>query len=355
MAVTSYAVWNNKGGVGKSTVAFHLATRYAELHPDARVLVIDMCPQANVSMMLLGGGTAGEAAVLQLCQQQPTAQTVVGYIANALAGGALAPRPAIATYLAQPHTVNSNIPPNLQLLSGDGNLELLAPLISYSAAQPPLLPNVNPWRWVHELLRMFVQDVDASGVGDLVVFVDTNPAFSIYTEIGVSCVDKLIVPVNADDASRVATAAMFTLIWGANPPHPIYGRYTFASQAAAAQLARPLVHLVIGNRLTQHVGAAGAFGAISNATVDELFAAYGAGPARFTARAVPPTTLDAFRDNYSGHLRDFNTAGVVAAHTGTPLSVLGGGQYDVYGKSIQVNPARVRECREAVDEVVGRL
>lgn len=52
--INSYALWNNKGGVGKSTISFHLSMRYAETHPDAKVLVIDLCPQANSSMMLLG-------------------------------------------------------------------------------------------------------------------------------------------------------------------------------------------------------------------------------------------------------------------------------------------------------------
>jgi cellulose biosynthesis protein BcsQ len=54
--IRSYAVWNNKGGVGKSTITFHVAARYAEKNPDKRVLVIDLCPQSNSSMMLLGGG-----------------------------------------------------------------------------------------------------------------------------------------------------------------------------------------------------------------------------------------------------------------------------------------------------------
>lgn len=63
----SYAIWNNKGGVGKSTITFHLASRYAEKHPDVNVLVIDLCPQSNSSMMLLGGGVQGEQHVLDLC------------------------------------------------------------------------------------------------------------------------------------------------------------------------------------------------------------------------------------------------------------------------------------------------
>lgn len=67
--INSYALWNNKGGVGKSTISFHLSMRYAETHPDAKVLVIDLCPQANSSMMLLGGGALGDERVVELCSR----------------------------------------------------------------------------------------------------------------------------------------------------------------------------------------------------------------------------------------------------------------------------------------------
>ena len=56
----SYVMWNNKGGVGKSTITFHVAAVYAEMNPYRYVIVVDMCPQANVSMMLMGGGKEAE-------------------------------------------------------------------------------------------------------------------------------------------------------------------------------------------------------------------------------------------------------------------------------------------------------
>jgi cellulose biosynthesis protein BcsQ len=77
----SYAIWNNKGGVGKSTITYHLASRYAELNPEKKILVIDLCPQANLSMMLLGGGSTGEDSVLDMCTQT-TPKTVVGYLST---------------------------------------------------------------------------------------------------------------------------------------------------------------------------------------------------------------------------------------------------------------------------------
>ena len=56
-----YALWNNKGGVGKSYLTFQIACQYAITHPAEKVLVVDMCPQANSSGMLLGGIIDGEA------------------------------------------------------------------------------------------------------------------------------------------------------------------------------------------------------------------------------------------------------------------------------------------------------
>lgn len=76
-----YVVWNNKGGVGKSTIVFHLAARYAELNPQRNILVLDLCPQANSTMMFLGGGTSGEDRLLAL--QEPTIpKTIVGYLTS---------------------------------------------------------------------------------------------------------------------------------------------------------------------------------------------------------------------------------------------------------------------------------
>jgi chromosome partitioning protein len=39
-----YALWNNKGGVGKSYLTFQIACEYAHTHRDKRVLAIDLMP-----------------------------------------------------------------------------------------------------------------------------------------------------------------------------------------------------------------------------------------------------------------------------------------------------------------------
>ena len=52
--------------------------RYAELHPQTKILVIDLCPQANSNMMLLGGGPVGEENIINFCKEA-TPRSVVGY------------------------------------------------------------------------------------------------------------------------------------------------------------------------------------------------------------------------------------------------------------------------------------
>lgn len=353
--IQSYGIWNNKGGVGKSTITFHVAARYAEQNPTVNVLVIDLCPQANSSMMLLGGGHNGEDAVIEYCTR-PVPQTVVGYMSQVLSAGSGAQLPNPLQFLVRVGDRNNNLTSNLYLMCGDGNLEPMAPAISGAAAQPALTPQSQPWRWVHSVFRNLIDDVVArQSDRDWMVFIDTNPSFSIYTELAMCAVNRLITPVNADDSSRVATNAMFILLHGQNPPHPVYGSWTFAARAAQHGINAPEIHLIVGNRLTQYDGPATAFAALSDATANTLFAAYQRHPAYFTTRQNPPTTVTSFRDTYSMPLRDFNTAGVVAAHLGQRLSQLNNTYYTVHGSRVQVNRERVNECLQAVDGVVDAL
>ncbi|MDR2704276.1 MAG: ParA family protein, partial [Planctomycetaceae bacterium] len=67
-----YCIWNNKGGVGKTFLTYCLSIEYAIQHPQKRVVVIDMCPQANVSEMLLGGNGIGEERLASCCDNGKT-------------------------------------------------------------------------------------------------------------------------------------------------------------------------------------------------------------------------------------------------------------------------------------------
>ncbi|MEZ0251314.1 MAG: ParA family protein [Methylobacteriaceae bacterium] len=349
---TKYGIWNNKGGVGKSTITYHVASTFAAQNPDKNVLVIDLCPQANVSMMLLGGGVQGENAVLNFCTEA-VPRTVVGYLSEVLSGGERAPLPDPMNFVTRVRDVNPHMTENLYLLSGDGNLEPMAPAITRAADAPPLTPASKPWRWVHEVFRRLIDNLENNDSWH--VFVDTNPSFSIYTELAISSCDKLIVPVNADDSSRVATNAMFILLHGTNPPHPVYGSWTFAARAQQNGVSIPKVHLIVGNRLTSYDGVAGAFEALSAATADTLFVNYRTHPGRFTQRNGSAGSVAAFRALFSVPLRDFNTAGVMSAHLGMRIDQMKQSVYQAHGQNVHVKAEQLREAKTAINKVIAAL
>lgn len=355
MAVlNSYALWNNKGGVGKSTITFHLAVRYAEQHTDKKVLVIDLCPQANASMMLLGGGQTGEEIAIKFCSES-VPKSVVGYLSTTISNGRGAEPPAYNEFIIKVSDYNEKIPENLYLMCGDGNLEPMAPAINESASAKALTPNAQPWKWTQEIFKRFIESIDKNSDDNWMIFVDTNPSFSIYTQIAISAVNRLLIPINADNSSKTAVTALVALLHGTEPPHPIYGSWTYAAMAKHQGVSVPKIHLLIGNRLTQFEGPARAFGAISDATAMSLYEMYKSNPNYFIERKNIPQNKDEFIQQYSVPLRDFNTAGVVCAHLGTRLSSMKEGYYPVYSASVKVNLARINECIDAIDKIVSQL
>ncbi|HII81021.1 MAG TPA: ParA family protein [Methanosarcina sp.] len=349
METKSYVIWNNKGGVGKSTISFHIASVYAEMNPDRDVIVIDMCPQANVSMMLMGGGQTGERN-LQSLFDDTFPKTVVGYIADSIENVDINPN----DYLVSIHEMNEKLPTNLYLLSGDGNLELIAPLLSERADAKPLSSKDRPWVKVHSILKTLTEtQIDEKR--PCTYFVDTNPSFSIYTQMAILAGKELLVPINADDSSIFAITGLFNLIWGTETLHPFYGKYTFASKVDNFEIERPKIALLLGNRFTQQKGAAHAFKALSTEATRKMYSEYQKHPDRFKQIGSIVKDQNEFETKYSSELRDFNSAGVVAANQGIPLSKMDKYVYTVYNETIQVSKEQREKCKETIEQLVQRL
>ena len=123
-----YAVWNNKGGVGKSYLSFQIAAEYAFQHPDKKVLVLDLCPQANVSSMLLGGMFDGEERLHEIHNKNPR-PTISGYFEERIRSPYLSPQNG-AQYLSRLVDYNPEMPDNLFLVVGDEQLEIQSSRVS---------------------------------------------------------------------------------------------------------------------------------------------------------------------------------------------------------------------------------
>ena len=349
MANKSYVVWNNKGGVGKSTITFHVASVYAEQNPDRDVVVIDMCPQANVSMMLMGGGKEAEGKIQELITKD-TPQTVVGYITDSITRSGTSD---LSKYITKLHDINPNLTENIYLLSGDGNLELIAPLLSDRADAVPLSATDQPWVDVHTIIKGLTdQTINEK---PCTYFIDTNPSFSVYTQIAILSGRHLLDPINADDSSIFAITGLFNLIWGAEKLHPVYGNYTFSAKVHQFEIERPKIALLLGNRFTQKKGAAHAFKALSSEAVLKMYDEYCKNPERFIPMDSVINNQKDFESVFSVELRDFNSAGVVAANQGIPLSKMDKHDYHVYGEKIQVSKTQRELCKSAIQDLVSRL
>ncbi len=149
--MTSYAFWNNKGGVGKSFLCFVAAAEYAHRHPNADVYVLDLCPQANVSETLLGGYESSPAALRELGEMQPRS-TVAGYL-EARLSSPFVPLDDVSPYVSKPHDFNRDIPENLSLVCGDNLLEVLSEAIRQTSQLA--LPG-DAWRRVETWLKDLV-------------------------------------------------------------------------------------------------------------------------------------------------------------------------------------------------------
>jgi cellulose biosynthesis protein BcsQ len=122
--VKVYAFYNNKGGVGKTTLCSNAVALYAAKNPTTQVLVLDMCPQANISQFLLGGGRIGFETNQRL-QTQAARKNIVGFVDWLLRGnsGFTTPNTSYRINVAQ-H--NAHIPKNVYLIAGDSFLESLS-------------------------------------------------------------------------------------------------------------------------------------------------------------------------------------------------------------------------------------
>ena len=75
----TYTFWNNKGGTGKTSLCFQCVLEYALAHESAKILVVDLCPQANLSELLLGGMENNGAGNLDSLYHSQPRKSIGGY------------------------------------------------------------------------------------------------------------------------------------------------------------------------------------------------------------------------------------------------------------------------------------
>lgn len=336
-----YVYWNNKGGTGKTSLIFQSLCSYAKKHPEKRILAIDVCPQANFSELLLGGLVHDGSSNLLKIQGLVPRATIGGYFQLRLPSPYSAPSFDAHDFLTHPIKNNAQIPSNIMLLCGDPLLELQSNAMSTLANNQ--IPGTNTWisviDWLSDFLGQIADEFD-------VAFIDTNPSFSIYTQIALSAADRIVLPVMADDSSRRAIQNAFSLIYGLKLPSEIYSEYAFTRKLENANRNLPKVHLVLKNRITQYMGPASAYSAVLQAIETEISSLLKKHPHIFTFNNVKQGVVE---------IRDFQTTGVVAFAKGAPFYNLKSGRLNIHGHRVRVNEEYRLNCVETIDNVVSKL
>lgn len=336
-----YTFWNNKGGTGKTSLAFQTICHFAHRHSDKKILAIDMCPQANLSELFLGGLEGCGSQQLLALHGNVKRASIGGYFQDRLPEPYTVKQIQAQDFITKANVHNPRIPTNIDLICGDPILELQANAVSTLANNQ--IPGIDTWinviDWVADLLQPIREKYDF-------VFIDTNPSFSVYTQMALAITQFLILPTMADDSSKRAIQNAFSLIYGFKLPHPIYAKFAFSQRMENAGRKLPTVHLIIKNRLTQYMGAASAYSAVLK-TIDSIVADLQQDNCQiFSYKETSKMLLD---------VRDFQTTGVVAFARGCPFYQLEGRSYSIQGRRVNVKRDYLDNCIRAIDAIVERL
>jgi chromosome partitioning protein len=178
MSAPVLTFFNNKGGVGKTSLIYHLAWMFASLRK--RVVIADLDPQANLTAAFLD-----EDKIESLWEQQNVGSTIYQCVKPLTGVGDIA------------EPVLQNIATDLYLLPGDVNLSGYEDALS--AEWPNSMGDNNLYRPMRilssfwQVMQMAAQKVQAD-----IVLVDIGPNLGAINRSVLIATDYVVIPLGAD-------------------------------------------------------------------------------------------------------------------------------------------------------------
>ncbi|MBB3610942.1 AAA family ATPase [Rhizobium sp. BK602] len=175
------SIFNNKGGVGKTTLTWNIADMLAEM--EKRVLLIDFDPQCNLSIAVLGGDEF-KRLVSNTASPQTVRAFLQGYLQNTGPG---------------PATVHSGefTNANVKLLAGDFWLNVYSDSLSVGN---DLLTGNGIAKFT--ALRTLEAKLSEQGEQFDYVLIDLPPSFGGLVRSALYSSDYLLVPCTSDTFSE---------------------------------------------------------------------------------------------------------------------------------------------------------
>ncbi|MFD7917797.1 ParA family protein [Streptomyces sp. NPDC059740] len=194
--MTSIALFNNKGGVGKTTLAYHLAHMFQRI--GLRVLAVDLDPQSNLTAMCLDETELEElwedsSELIEQGVKHPafpaTGRVAPGHtIADAV-------RPILEGTGDIAHIRPAALAPGLWLLPGSLELSRFEDKLSNEwfktyAGDPAAIRTTTAF---HRIIQGAVSAVDAD-----VVLIDIGPNLGAINRASLLAADTVLMPLAAD-------------------------------------------------------------------------------------------------------------------------------------------------------------
>jgi len=134
--------------------------------------------------------------------------------------------------------------PNVWLLSGLLQLDLLTSAISTRDNIDPFPGEDSNWKITRTSLRLFANAFQKMRNRPLVTIADTSPSFTPFTQIAICSSDKLIIPYNLDILSQTGIMNVFRLL---HDEDTVLGPNEFVTKCRKEEIQLPKVHLLIAN------------------------------------------------------------------------------------------------------------
>jgi cellulose biosynthesis protein BcsQ len=231
----SIAFCNNRGGAGKTFMAFQVACEAARARPGKKVLVIDFSLYADITQLLLGGGAAGEDGVskgaretiklaptmdtrveglirdLEQAMDVDDLSTAAPAVSNSFFGQLFGRRESTAPtqvpsgpvdltkYAIRPYDANEAIPSNLYLIPSAGEISWDPETTSTGAEidVPLWMRKGDEWA---PASRRLAAAADALHEDFDAIFVDTDHLAScVLTKMALAMCDSVVVPLSLND------------------------------------------------------------------------------------------------------------------------------------------------------------
>lgn len=182
MSLPVIAFFNNKGGVGKTTLVYHLSWIFGDL--GRKILAVDLDPQANLTSSFLD-----EDELVKLWADNSLKKTVYGAVEPLVRG--------IGDILDKPHIEEIN--EQLFLLPGDLDLSRFEDELSQ---QWPLC--LDRKERAFRVISAFWRMMQNSGrnVGADIILVDLGPNLGAINRAALVSADYLVVPLTPDLFSK---------------------------------------------------------------------------------------------------------------------------------------------------------